>query len=102
MVACPCACKKNNKYKVKITLEADIIKQAFLQLYAKLKGHSNEIKQPDADESRPRDFEKHMLCCVSMCFKKEKYKVKNTLEAEFIKQPFLQLYAKLKGSTHEI
>ena len=56
----------------------------------------------DADERRPREFEKEMFCCVSMCLKKETQQVKITLEADFFKQPFLQLYTKLKGKTHEI
>ena len=55
-VACSCALKKKT-YKVKITLEADFIKHPFLQLYAKLKGNTHDIKKTDADESRPRDFE---------------------------------------------
>ena len=39
-------------------LDEDFIKQPFLKLYAKLKGHTNGMKTTDADESGPRDFEK--------------------------------------------
>ena len=54
-------------------------------------------------KSGPRDFEKEMFPCVSMCFKKEIIlKKKNTLDKDFITQPFLKLYAKLKGNTHGI
>ena len=69
---CVPMCLKKRKCKVKITLEADFIKQPFLQVYAKLKGNTNETQQPDAAESRPRDCEKEMFCCVSMRFKKDK------------------------------
>ena len=34
------------------------MKKPFLKLYAKLKGSTNGIKKPHADESRTRDFEK--------------------------------------------
>ena len=53
-------CLKTNT-KVKITLDKDFIKQPFLKLYAKLKGNTNGINKPHADESRPRDFEKDMF-----------------------------------------
>ena len=54
--ACRCVLKKKNN-KVEIILEEDFIEQPFLKLYAKLKGNTNGIKQPHADECRPRDFE---------------------------------------------
>ena len=43
---------------VKIILEEDFIKPPFLKLHAKLKGNTHGIKQPHADESGTRDFEK--------------------------------------------
>ena len=42
-------------------LEEDFIKQPFLKLYAKLKGNTNGIKQPLADESSARDFDKEFF-----------------------------------------
>ena len=59
-----------------------------------------ESNKTHADESVPRDFDKEMLCCVSMCLKTNDVKI--ILEEDFIKQPFLKLYAKLKGNTHGI
>ena len=59
--------RKNNK--VKIMLEQAFVKQPFLKLYAKLEEQTNGIKRPHADESRPRVFEKEIVCCVSMCLK---------------------------------
>ena len=53
-------------------LEQDFVKQPFLILYAKLKEDINGIKKPDADECGARDFETYVVCCVSMCLKKEK------------------------------
>ena len=91
--------RKNNK--VEIVSEEDFVKQPFLKLYAKHKGNTHGIEQPHADESGTRDFEKAMFPCVSMCLKKEK-KVKIMLEEDFVKQPFLKLYTKLKGNTHGI
>ena len=55
VVACRCAL---NKKEANITLEEDFIKQPFLTLYAKLKGNTNGINKPHADESSARDFEK--------------------------------------------
>ena len=83
-------------------LEEDLIKQPFLKLYAKLKGNTNGITQPHADERSARDFAKGYVPCVSMCLKKKNNKVKIMLEEDFIKQPFLKLYAKLKGNTNGI
>ena len=92
---------KRKNYKVKIILEEDFIKQPFLKLYAKLKENTNGInKKQHADESSARNFENEIYPCVSMCLKKEKHQVKITLEEDFIKQPFLKLYAKLKGNTN--
>ena len=52
-----------------IILEEDFIKQPLLKLYAKLKGNTNGLELPHADERRPRDFENYICCCVSMCLK---------------------------------
>ena len=95
-------CLKKNKYQVKITLEEDFIKQPFLKLDAKLKGNTNGIQKPHADESGAWDFEKEIYPCVSMCQKKEKYQVKIMLEQDFVEQPFLKLSAKIKGNTNGI
>ena len=38
-------------------LEEDFVKQPFLKLYAKLKGHTHGITKPHADASGTRDFE---------------------------------------------
>ena len=83
-------------------MDKDFIKQPFLKLHATLKGNTNGIKKPHADESGTRDFEKHIVPCVSMCLTKGNYKVKIILEEDFIKQPFLSLYAKLKEHTNGI
>ena len=72
MCCCVSACIKKEKHEVKVILEEDFIKQPFLKLSSKLKGNTNGIKTPHADDSVPRDFEKEMFCCVSMCLKKEK------------------------------
>ena len=56
--------------------------------------------KPHADESSARDFEKEIYPCASMCLRKKKVNI--MLEEDFIKQPFLKLYAKLKGNTHGI
>ena len=61
--------KKRKNTKEQITLDEDFIKQPFLKLYAKLKGNTHGIKKPHADESGARDFEKEIVCCVSMCLK---------------------------------
>ena len=39
-------------------LEEDFVKQQILKLYAKLKGNTNAIEKPHADENGTRDFEK--------------------------------------------
>ena len=70
--ACRCALKKKKNHNVKIILEKEFIKQPFLKLYAKLKGSTNGINKPHADEWSDRDFEKEMFPCESMCLKKEK------------------------------
>ena len=57
-----------------------------------------ESKKTHADESGTRDFEKDICCCVSMCLKQNEVNI--ILEDDFIKQPFLTLYAKLKGNTN--
>ena len=54
-------CLKQMNTKVKITLDEDSIKQPFLKLYAKLKGTTNAIKKPHADESGTRDFKTYDL-----------------------------------------
>ena len=42
-------------------------------------------------------------CVVAcQCANKKEKKVKVILDEDFIKQPFLKLYAKLKGNTNEI
>ena len=84
--------------------EEEFVKQPFLKLYANHKGNTHGIKTPHADESSARDFEKEIVPCVSMCLKQEKnnYNVNIILEEEFIKQPFLHRYSKLKGNTNGI
>ena len=62
---------KRHNNTVKIMLDEDLIKQQFLKLYAKLKGHTHGIKKPHADASGTRDFEKEIWGCVSMCLKTE-------------------------------
>ena len=101
VVACACALKKKNN-TVKIMSEEDFVEQPFLKLYAKHKGNTHGIKKPHADESVPRDFEKEIYPCVSMCLKKETYEVKVTFEEDFITQPFMKVYAKHKGNTNGI
>ena len=51
----------NKEKTIKITLEEDCIKQPFLKLYAKLKGKTNGINKPHADESGARYFEREMF-----------------------------------------
>ena len=94
---------KRTHNKVKIILEQDFIKQPFLKLYAKLKEHTNGINKPHADESRTRDFEKKRFVRACRCaLKKENNKVKIILEDDFIKQPFMKLYAKVRDNTNGI
>ena len=54
VVACRCALTKKNE--VNILLEEDFIKQPFLKLYAKRKGHTNGINKPHADEKWATGF----------------------------------------------
>ena len=103
IVPCVSMCLKKEKKEVKIILEEDFIKQPFLKLYAKLKGNTNEItKTTHADESGTRDFEKEIYYCVSMCLKKQNKLKSKSYWRRIIKQPFLELYAELKGNTHGI
>ena len=71
MFCCVSMCLKKETNEVKIILEEDLIKQPFLKLYAKLKGNTNGIKTPHADESGTRVFEKVIVCCVTMCLQRK-------------------------------
>ena len=83
-------------------LEQDFVKQQFLKLYAKLKEHTNAINKPHGDESRTRDFERECFRACPCALKKKNNKVQIMLEQDFVKQPFLKLYAKLKENTNGI
>ena len=84
-------------------MEEDFITQPFLKLYAKLKGNTNAIKKPHADKSGTRDFEKKIWGVrVDVPKKRNNTKANITLDEDFIKQPILKLYAKLKGNVNAI
>ena len=68
---CCVSMRLKKEKKVKIMLEEDFIKQPFLKRYAKLKGNTNGIKKPHADESRTRDFERDLFRACPCALKKK-------------------------------
>ena len=69
-------------------------------LYAKVKGNTNGIKQLDSSTSREQAFQTEFYSCVLMCIKKNEFKKKHMMTMN--EHEIWDLYAKVKGNTSGI
>ena len=79
-------------------MEEDLVKRQVLKLHAKVEGkYAWNQHKPHNDECGPRDFEKHMFKCASMCLTHNNNTVQIILEEDVVKRQVLKRYANVKG-----